>query len=92
MFVIEEETIPPKMLRQIMKIACYDQHKTYNEINFLLTIIMFAIYKAYCISNGKEKILDVYRIFKYEFKNSLLLRYKLTKFVPTLLKQCNDLI
>lgn len=39
----------------------------YYEINYLITIIMFCIYKANYMSEQKTKSLDVYSVFKAEF-------------------------
>lgn len=51
----------------------------YNSINIFLTIIMFSIYKAYCMTNGKESIIDVYEIFRMEFQNYIFLFNHLKK-------------
>lgn len=42
--------------------------ESYNEINFLLTIIVFSIHKTYYLSNGKTKIINPFMIFKKEFR------------------------
>lgn len=41
--------------------------KDYFTINYLLTIIMFSIYKSYYLSEQKSKYVNVYQIFTKEF-------------------------
>lgn len=45
----------------------YDQ--AYFDLNLLITLIFFSIYKAYYISNQKQKIVDIFKIFKDEVNN-----------------------
>ena len=45
----------------------YDQ--AYFDLNLLITLIFFSIYKAYCISNQKQKKVDIFKIFKDEVNN-----------------------
>ena len=45
----------------------YDQ--AYFDLNLLITLIFFSIYKAYYISNQKQKKVDIFKIFKYEVNN-----------------------
>jgi hypothetical protein len=40
----------------------------YVDLNLLITLIYFSIYKAYYISNQKKKI-DIFKIFKDEVNN-----------------------
>jgi hypothetical protein len=37
--------------------------KNYLALNFLITVLVFSIYKSYYISEQKTKYIDVYRIF-----------------------------
>ena len=52
----------------------------YFDINVLLTIVLFAVYKSNYASELKHKYIDVYRVFKLEFlkwyENSILLERK----------------
>jgi hypothetical protein len=41
--------------------------KSYYDFNYFLTIIGFSIYKAYYISEQKNKRLDVYSLFVREY-------------------------
>ena len=45
----------------------YDQ--AYFDLNLLITLIFFSIYKAYYISNQKQKKVDIFKIFKDEVNN-----------------------
>jgi hypothetical protein len=45
----------------------YDQ--AYFDLNLLITLILFSIYKAYYISNQKQKKVDIFKIFKDEINN-----------------------
>ena len=45
----------------------YDQ--AYFDLNLLITLIFFSIYKAYYISNQKQKNVDIFKIFKDEVNN-----------------------
>ena len=45
----------------------------YYEINYLLTIIAFSIYKSYYVSEQKTKEIDVFAIFRGEITNSLFM-------------------
>ena len=45
----------------------YDQ--AYFDLNLLITLICFSIYKAYYISNQKQKKVDIFKIFKDEVNN-----------------------
>ena len=40
--------------------------RNYYELNLLLTLIYFSIYKAYYVSNQKENVIDIFNIFKKE--------------------------
>ena len=44
------------------------EDKQYNDINYFLTIIFFTIYKCYYMSEQKKKKVNIYSIFKYEFR------------------------
>ena len=45
----------------------YDQ--AYFDLNLLITLICFSIYKAYYISNPKQKKVDIFKFFKDEVNN-----------------------
>ena len=45
----------------------YDQ--AYFDFDLLITLIFFSIYKAYYISNQKQKKVDIFKIFKDEVNN-----------------------
>ena len=45
----------------------YDQ--AYFDLNLLITLIFFSIYKAYYISNQKQKKVDIFNFFKDEVNN-----------------------
>jgi hypothetical protein len=45
----------------------YDQ--AYFDLNLLITLIFFSIYKAYYISNQKQKKVDIFKIVKDEVNN-----------------------
>jgi hypothetical protein len=45
----------------------YDQ--AYFDLYLLITLIFFSIYKAYYISNQKQKKVDIFKIFKDEVNN-----------------------
>ena len=45
----------------------YDQ--AYFDLNLLITLIFFSIYKAYYISNQKQKKVDIFKFFKDEVNN-----------------------
>jgi hypothetical protein len=45
----------------------YDQ--AYFDLNLLITLIFFSIYKAYYISNQKQKKVDIFKFFKDEINN-----------------------
>ena len=53
--------------------------KEYNEINYLLTLILYAVYKAYYVSSQKQHYVNVYNIFKKEFKMRYELKIKREK-------------
>ena len=61
--------------------------KEYYDINYLLTIIMFTIYKSYCVSEHKNKNVDVYSIFKKELigrhEINVLRNVKVSRFIKT---------
>jgi hypothetical protein len=44
------------------------RHIMYVDLNLLITLIYFSIYKAYYISNQKKKV-DIFKIFKDEVNN-----------------------
>lgn len=50
----------------ILGYKVYD--KTYYDINLFLTVLMFSIHKSTYASEYKQHNVDVYRIFKLEFK------------------------
>jgi hypothetical protein len=41
--------------------------KNYFELNYLITVVGFSIYKLYCISGQSKKCINVYRIFSNEY-------------------------
>jgi hypothetical protein len=45
----------------------YDQ--AYFDLDLLITLIFFSIYKAYYISNQKQKNVDIFNCFKDEVNN-----------------------
>jgi hypothetical protein len=45
----------------------YDQ--AYFDLNLLITLIFFSIYKAYYISNQKQKKVDIFKNFKDQVNN-----------------------
>ena len=40
----------------------------YYEINHLLTLVYFSIYKAFCVSNNRTSVTNMFNIFKQELK------------------------
>ena len=63
---------------------------SYFDINVLLTIVLFAVYKSNYASELKHKYIDVYRVFKLEFlewyETSILLERKCSKFLKETFK------
>ena len=63
------------------------KEKEYYDINYLLTIIMFTIYKCYCVSDHKNKNVDVYSIFRKElvgrYDINVLRKVAVSKFIKT---------
>ena len=49
------------------------KYKEYEDINYFITIILFTIYKVYCVSEQKSKALNVITIFRNEIKNSVFM-------------------
>ena len=49
--------------------AIYDQ--AYFDLNLLITLIYFSIYKAYYISNQKQKKVDIFKMFKEDVNNTV---------------------
>jgi hypothetical protein len=47
--------------------------KNYLALNFLITVLVFSIYKSYYISEQKTKYIDVYRIFANVITDNSLL-------------------
>ena len=43
--------------------------QAYFDLNLLITLIFFSIYKAYYISNQKQKKVDIFKTFKDEVNN-----------------------
>ena len=54
------------------------QYPAYNDLNLLISIILFSIYKANYVSEQKTKNICVYTLFVKEFKNFLFI-YKTVK-------------
>ena len=53
------------------------EDKSYNSINYFLTILLFTIYKSHYVSKLKESHINVFQLFKIELKN----RFELDKLV-----------
>ena len=51
-----------------------DEH--YYEINFLLTVIVFTIHKIHYLSEYRTQNINIYNVFRSEFKIGLLLQKK----------------
>ena len=49
------------------------KYKEYEDINYFITIILFTIYKVYCVSEQKSKALNVITIFRNEINNSVFM-------------------
>jgi hypothetical protein len=45
------------------------EDKSYNSINYFLTILLFTIYKSHYVSKQKENHINVFQLFKIELKN-----------------------
>ena len=43
----------------------------YYSLNYLLSVMYYSIFKAYCISKNKEKNVDIYVIFRNELTKIL---------------------
>ena len=46
--------------------------KEYNDVNAVLTLIAFSIYKYFYLSEQRKKSVDIYKIFKKEIKDYAL--------------------
>ena len=46
--------------------------KEYNDVNAVLTLIAFSIYKYFYLSDQRKKSVDIYKIFKKEIKDYAL--------------------
>jgi hypothetical protein len=53
------------------------EDKSYNSINYSLTILLFTIYESHYVSKLKESHINVFQLFKIELKN----RFELDKLV-----------
>jgi hypothetical protein len=63
------------------------QHNAYDDINYVLNIIGFAIYKAYYISECRKNHLDIYSILKREFRCRMeVSRYRNSNLSKTICK------
>ena len=49
-------------------LTVYKIKEEYDDINYLLTIIRFSIYKSYYASNERRKICDIINILVREIK------------------------
>ena len=45
------------------------EDEDYFDMNYLLTIIYFSIYKAYYMSDKKDKVIDIFKIFQNEIRD-----------------------
>ena len=68
------------------------KYTEYGEINYFMTIILFAIYKTYCVSEQKTQSVNVKCIFKNEVHNSIFLYKAVTKKKSSLLYQIQNLV
>ena len=68
------------------------KYTEYGEINYFMTIILFAIYKAYCASEQKTQPVNVKCIFKNEVHNSIFLYKVVSKKKSSLLYQIQNLV
>ena len=50
------------------------QEKEYYELNYLLTVIYFVIYKSHYVSNKKEKNIDSFKILKKEILDIVFIK------------------
>ena len=57
----------------------YDQ--AYFDLNLLITLIFFSIYKAYYISNEKQKKVDIFKFFKDVFDTNIFRQVKTSNFI-----------
>ena len=65
----------------------------YWDLNVILTLISFSIYKTFYISEQRSKMINAFEIFKKEFRLYVNLRMKLNKKQSKLLNRvCNILI
>ena len=62
----------------------------YYELNYLLTIIIFTIYKSYCVSEHKKTHVNVYTIFKNEFikrhEIGVIRKENISKFIKSIVQ------
>ena len=68
------------------------KYTEYGEINYFMTIILFAIYKTYCASEQKTLAVNAKCIFKNEIYNSVFLYKVVTKKKSSLLYQIQSLV
>ena len=68
------------------------EDNNYYDINYFLTILMFAIHKCYYMSEQKVKKIDIYRIFRHEFINRIKIMEMQKKKVSYFLKNVAKLI
>ena len=68
--------------------------EAYYEINFLLTVIFFSIYKSYYISDSRRTKVDIFKIFKAEIKSIVeinnIIKRKTSKLILKTLNYIND--
>ena len=55
------------------------QDKAYYEINHILTVVFYSIYKAHYVSNKKERKLDIFKIFKKEICDIFIINIEIKK-------------
>ena len=54
------------------------EDEDYFDMNYLLTIIYFSIYKAYYMSDKKDKVIDIFKIFSRIYQYYLIFQSPLT--------------
>jgi hypothetical protein len=67
------------------------EDKSYNIINYFLTILLFTIYKSHYVSKQKGNHINVFQLFKIELKNRFELD-KLTCHTNVFVQKVIDLI
>ena len=68
------------------------KYSQYEDINYFMTIVLFTIYKAYCVSEQKTKRINVNLLFKNEVNDSILIYKSIKKKKSSILYQIPDLL